>query len=105
VGRRAAAPLDMIARLLLYPLLAVLLITLLRYVIGSIGRAFSEFVAPQHTREAAGRAQPVGELKKDPVCGTYVAVTASVKKTVGGEVIHFCSAACRDRYRTGSSTV
>jgi uncharacterized protein len=90
----------MIARLLLYPLLAVLLITLLRYVIGSIGKAFSEFVAPR-TKEATGRAQLVGELKKDPVCGTYVPVTTSVKKTVGGEVIHFCSAACRDRYRSG----
>jgi YHS domain-containing protein len=89
----------MIARLLLYPLLAVLLITLLRYVIGSIGRAISEFVAPR-AKETSGRAQLAGELKKDPVCGTYVAVTSSVKKTVGGEVIHFCSAACRDRYKT-----
>jgi YHS domain-containing protein len=89
----------MIARLLLYPLLAVLLITLLRYVIGTIGRAFSEFVSQPHTREATGRGQLAGELKKDPVCGTYVAVTASVKRTVGGEVIHFCSAACRDLYK------
>ena len=89
----------MIARLLLYPLLAVLLITLLRYFIGAIGKAFSEFVAPR-TRETTGRAQLAEELKKDPVCGTYVPVTSSVKKTVGGEVIHFCSAACRDRYNT-----
>jgi YHS domain-containing protein len=89
----------MIARLLLYPLLAVLLITLLRYVIGIIGKTFSEFVLPSHPKESTGRAQAVGELKKDPVCGTYVVVTASVKKTVGGEVIHFCSAACRDRYK------
>ena len=92
----------MIARLLLYPLLAILLITLLRYVIGIIGRTFSEFFLPPHAKDQpAGRAQPVGELKRDPVCGTYVAVTTSVKKTVGGEVIHFCSAACRDRYKTG----
>ena len=90
----------MIARLLLYPLLAIFLITLLRYVIGTIGKAFSEFFLPPHTKEPTGRAQSVGELKKDPVCGTYVAVTASVKKTIGGEVIHFCSAACRDRYKT-----
>ncbi len=92
----------MIARLLLYPLLAIFLITLLRYVIGALGKAFSEFFLPPHTRGATGRPQqPVGELKRDPVCGTYVAVTASVKKTVGGEVIHFCSAACRDRYKPG----
>jgi YHS domain-containing protein len=91
----------MIARLLLYPLLAILLITLLRYVIGIIGKTFSEFVLPAHPKEPKGRSQPIGELKRDPVCGTYVAVTASVKKTVGGEVIHFCSAACRDRYKAG----
>jgi YHS domain-containing protein len=90
----------MIARLLLYPLLAVLLITLLRYVIGSIGRAFSEFFLPPQARQATRPAQPIGELKKDPVCGTYVAVATSVKQTVGGEVVHFCSAACRDKYKT-----
>jgi YHS domain-containing protein len=92
----------MIARLLLYPLLAIFLITLLRYVIGAIGKSFSEFFVPPQTKDAGtGRTQLAGELKKDPVCGTYVAVTASVKQTVGGEVIHFCSAACRDRYRSG----
>lgn len=101
VGRRVPAPLAMIARLILYPLLAILLITLLRYVIGIIGKAFSESFLPPRTKETAGRSQPPGELKRDPVCGTYVADTASVKKTVGGAVVHFCSAACRDRYRTG----
>jgi len=41
-----------------------------------------------------------GELKKDPVCGTYVAAGVSVTKMVNGETLHFCSAACRDKYRT-----
>ncbi len=40
-----------------------------------------------------------GELKKDPVCGTFVAVASSIKKTVNGEVVHFCSTACRDKYQ------
>ena len=40
-----------------------------------------------------------GELKKDPVCGTYVSVDASVTKKVNGELLHFCSANCRDKYR------
>jgi len=39
-----------------------------------------------------------GELKKDPVCGTFVAVASSIKRTVDGKVIHFCSTACRDKY-------
>ena len=43
--------------------------------------------------------QPGGELKKDPVCGTYVSTAASVTRTVGGQVVHFCSKECRDKYR------
>jgi YHS domain-containing protein len=45
------------------------------------------------------RPQLDGELKKDPVCGTFVAVSSSIKKTVNGEVVHFCSTACRDKYQ------
>jgi YHS domain-containing protein len=42
----------------------------------------------------------VGELKKDPVCGTFVSVDASVTKRVNGELVHFCSPGCRDNYRS-----
>jgi YHS domain-containing protein len=40
-----------------------------------------------------------GELKKDPVCGTYVSTGASVTRSVDGQVLHFCSKECRDKYR------
>ena len=39
-----------------------------------------------------------GELKRDPVCGTFVSTAASVKKSVRGEVVHFCSTECRDKH-------
>jgi YHS domain-containing protein len=42
--------------------------------------------------------QAGGELKKDPVCGTYVSPAACLTRTVNGQVIHFCSKACSDRY-------
>ena len=42
-----------------------------------------------------------GELKKDPVCGTFVAAHTAVTKTVNGQLLHFCSAECRDKYRRG----
>jgi len=45
------------------------------------------------------RQQVTGELKKDPVCGTFVAVASSIKRDVNGQVIHFCSTACRDKYQ------
>ncbi len=40
-----------------------------------------------------------GELKKDPVCGTFIPVQTAVTKTVDGQLLHFCSAACRDKYQ------
>jgi len=39
----------------------------------------------------------VGELKKDPVCGTYVSTAVSVTGKVNGETVHFCSTECRDK--------
>jgi YHS domain-containing protein len=40
-----------------------------------------------------------GELKKDPVCGTYISAALSVTRKVNGEMVHFCSKECRDKYR------
>src|ERR1700733_5180056 len=37
-------------------------------------------------------------LHQDPVCGTYVAVGSSFNKICHGEVFHFCSVECRDKY-------
>ncbi len=88
------------ARLILYPLLAILLITLLRFVIGFVARAFSDyFIAPSSPGPRKSGAAAAGELKKDPVCGTYVAAATSVKLTVDGSVVHFCSESCRDKYK------
>ena len=39
-----------------------------------------------------------GTARRDPVCGTYVDVEVSVQAQEGGEVLHFCSARCRDAY-------
>jgi YHS domain-containing protein len=37
-------------------------------------------------------------LHQDPVCGTYVAAGSSFHKICHGEVFHFCSEECRDKY-------
>src|SRR5689334_2502660 len=93
-------------RFVLYLLITVLLITFLRSVVGVIVRAFSEMVGGTATQGApAARGAPApppvaagSDVNRDPVCGTYIGEAASVKKTVRGEVVHFCSAACRDKY-------
>ncbi|MGA2134874.1 MAG: hypothetical protein ABSH50_21520 [Bryobacteraceae bacterium] len=43
-----------------------------------------------------------GELKKDPVCGTYVSAEVAVTQKASGQTVYFCSAACRDKYRAAS---
>jgi YHS domain-containing protein len=52
----------------------------------------------QPVGQQAGQTSPT-MLQQDPVCGTYVAVDTSLKRVVGGHVFHFCSDACRDRFR------
>jgi YHS domain-containing protein len=44
-------------------------------------------------------AQPSAELRKDPVCGTYVSISTSVSRKVNGQMVYFCSEACRSQYR------
>lgn len=91
-------------RVVLYLLVTIFLVTFLRYVIGAITQAFARLMGaqgPSTARSGSRRAPTAGELRKDPVCGTFVATSSSVKETVGGEIVHFCSAQCRDKYRQG----
>jgi YHS domain-containing protein len=87
-------------RLIFYLLGLVFVITLIRGVIGVLGRAFSALVAPPPLpRETSKPEIPLsGELKKDPACGTYISAATSIKRTVDGETYHFCSAECRDKF-------
>ncbi|MFY9726199.1 MAG: hypothetical protein WB579_22790 [Bryobacteraceae bacterium] len=78
----------------LFPLLLILVVRSL------LGNFLSRFRNQSAARtRGAPAVQAGGELKKDPVCGTYVSTAASVSRTVDGQVIHFCSKACSDRYR------
>ena len=48
---------------------------------------------------SANRPQEVRKkLRKDPVCGTYVAEDISLKTRIGREVFHFCSSHCQQEY-------
>ncbi len=88
-------------RFILISLALVLIISFLRSVVGLIGKAVSGFIEPdQKPATSARRSQPSGgELKKDPVCGTYVSTSTSLRKTVDGETVYFCSQGCLDKYK------
>jgi len=80
-------------------ILVLVAMVFVRHVIAMIARAFSSLANDTASSKPAQSQQVNGELKRDPVCGTFVAVATSVKRTVDGQVVHFCSAACRDKYR------
>ncbi|HTQ54414.1 MAG TPA: hypothetical protein VMI94_08140 [Bryobacteraceae bacterium] len=89
-------------RFLLLRLLPLLLLFwAVRIVLRSFFATWNSQVAPSDKRQAP-RVSRGGELKKDPVCGTYVSTEVAVTSRVNGETVHFCSAACRDKYRAAS---
>jgi len=73
----------------------IFIAAVVRSVIIYLARVFSGLTK---TSETAADPSVRGELKKDPVCGTFVAMNSSIKKDVNGETVHFCSPACRDKY-------
>jgi YHS domain-containing protein len=83
----------LIVRLLLPLLLFLVLRSVLR------GLFSSSTTTPERARQAPPKVPDGGELRKDPVCGTYVSVLAGVQGKVKGETVYFCSTDCRDRYR------
>ena len=93
-------------RLIAAILATIFAISILRAVIGLVMKAFANMVGPDLARASPqGEPQPpsstasaTSELKKDPVCGTYVLAATAVKKTSGGQTIYFCSTDCRDKH-------
>jgi YHS domain-containing protein len=78
------------------PLLVFLFVrSILKNLFGGSRRAATQQAPPP--REPA--VVSGGELKKDPVCGTYVSTALAVTRNVKGELVHFCSTECRDKYR------
>jgi YHS domain-containing protein len=62
---------------------------------GSTNPTSSASASPPKSPAAA----TIGELKKDPVCGTFISTQTAFQKAVNGETYYFCSMECRDRYK------
>jgi len=82
----------------LFPLLVLFLV---RSVFRSIVASFHSYkgAAPPQKAQPAAPVSRGGELKKDPVCGTYVSADGSLTRTVNGQLVYFCSSQCRDKYQ------
>jgi YHS domain-containing protein len=74
-------------------------VRLLRRIVGGMLRDQTAH-APQTTDASEGIPAPAvaRRLVRDPVCGTHVDETRSLPLREGGELLHFCSPACREAY-------
>jgi hypothetical protein len=72
------------------------------------GRLISGLLQPSRTREPF---EPAGDLNadqgarqlvRDPVCGVHIAEVLAIPLRENGELLHFCSLACRDAYLNSS---
>lgn len=91
---------------ILYLFAGVLIMAVLWRVIGILLKGVSDLfgvgMASPGARSAPRAAPPhaVPEaLKKDPVCGTFVAPSTALRKTVNGETYYFCSPECQSKFK------
>ena len=89
-------------RAVAYLIASVLVISVVRSIIGIVMKGFSDLFNPAPPTQSGPRAPTVpagGELKKDPVCGTFISTATAIQKRSGGEVYYFCSNECRDKFK------
>jgi YHS domain-containing protein len=89
-------------RALAYLIASVLVIGIVRSILGIVLKGFADLFHPPASGQRGPSAPVVpagGELKKDPVCGTFISTATAIQKRVGGEVYYFCSQECRDKFK------
>ena len=88
-------------RAILYLIGILLATSVVRAVLSIITKAanggFNPATSP--TTRPSATTTAIGELKKDPVCGTFISTATAFQKAISGETFYFCSTQCRDRYK------
>jgi YHS domain-containing protein len=69
-------------------------VALLRRLVRRIGQGGQQSQAPMDV-PADTQAR---RLVRDPVCGMHIAEVLALPMRQNGELVHFCSAACREKY-------
>jgi len=89
-------------RLIFWLLGLLVAISVIRAIVGILFKGLGDLFSTQPNQptqnRAANKVPLTGELKKDPVCGTYISAATSLQEKVGGEIHYFCSKECRDKY-------
>ena len=86
-----------------YLLDAIFLVAILRMVYSALRHFFAP-TTPRpgtHARPAAAsQAGSGGEMVRDPECGMFVSTELSRRLTWKGQVLHFCSQECMQKYQS-----
>ena len=69
-------------------------VALLRRLVRHMGQGAQQSQAPMDV-PADTQAR---KLVRDPVCGMHIAEVLALPMRQNGELVHFCSAACREKY-------
>ena len=89
-------------RLIFYLIVSIFLISILRAVVGVVLKGFASMFQnaqpPSRRPVQPGGIPLTGELKRDPVCGTYTVASNAIQQNVNGQTYYFCSSRCRDEY-------
>jgi len=97
-------------RFLLMAIVSIFILSVFRLIAGAMSKGFSEMVDDEKKPPAGNQGSPGegpprsapaaagGELKRDPVCGTFIPMSTAVTRTVNGKQVYFCSNVCRDQY-------
>jgi len=92
-------------RAILYLIGFMLIMSVIRSVLGIITKAFSGLSSSTSPQAGAAGSRPPssppsgGELKKDPVCGTFISTATAFQQSAGGQTYYFCSNECRDKFK------
>ncbi len=78
-------------------------VAMLRRVVVWMLRGFMKTLTGQPIGPAAQQSTLSSRrLVRDPVCGVHVTEDRAFSLEAGGEIVHFCSVACRDQYESSS---
>jgi hypothetical protein len=78
----------------------ILLMILVALIARTFWRVIDGLIEGMSGRSAPNAASRSKQLVRDPVCGTWVLPKDDMSLTKGRQQLFFCSAACRDQYRS-----
>jgi YHS domain-containing protein len=76
-------------------------VTMLRHLVNKMGEGASGQTDPLDMPNSGAKQR----LVRDPVCGVHIAEPLALPLRQGGQVLHFCSSACRDKYLSGTQQI